>query len=215
VDPGANRECEKMKLKPPSFLILGMVRLGATSGYAIKQAVDRSTRFFAPTSLAQVYPELARLDRAGLLRRHEDPRGAVARSAYELTSEGEQELIAWLRSPRHAPTEFRDEGLLRLFFADALSSEDQLELLARLRERAREAGGHIREEILPVAQALAAEGTRCPALVARLGADTHAYVERWLARVERELREAAPSGGGISCVSAAAASQPDSGRPRS
>ena len=187
-----------MKLKPPSFLMLGMVRLGATSGYAIKQAVDRSTRFFAPISLAQVYPELARLDRGGLLTRHENPRGAVARSAYELTPDGEDALIAWLRSPRHAPTEFRDEGLLRLFFADALNAEDQLELVRRLRERARQAGGHISAEILPVAEALAAEGTRCPALVARLGVDTHAYVERWLARAERELEGPAPKGDGSS-----------------
>lgn len=52
-----------MKLTPPSFLTLGMIRLGARSGYAIKKAADMSTRFFWPTSLAQVYPELARLER--------------------------------------------------------------------------------------------------------------------------------------------------------
>jgi len=50
-----------VKLTPSAFLILGMVRLGARSGYAIKKAADVSTRFFWPTSLAQVYPELARL----------------------------------------------------------------------------------------------------------------------------------------------------------
>src|SRR5207248_9293619 len=49
-----------MKLRPPSYLMLGMVRLGAKSGYAIKKATDVSTRVFWPTSLAQVYPELAR-----------------------------------------------------------------------------------------------------------------------------------------------------------
>jgi DNA-binding PadR family transcriptional regulator len=77
-----------MKLRPPAYLMLGMLRLGARSGYAIKKATDISTRFFWPTSLAQVYPELARLEREGLVTRREDPHGARARSAYEITDEG-------------------------------------------------------------------------------------------------------------------------------
>ncbi len=179
-----------MKLTPPSYLMLGMVRLGARSGYAIKKATDASTRFFWPTSLAQVYPQLASLERAGLLTRREDPNGARARSAYELTAEGRAALLAWLRSPREGETHFRDEGILRLFYADALPVEDQLELVRRLRERARRESAHMREEIVPLAETLAAEGTRYPALVARLGADSYAFVEQWLARLEAELEVA-------------------------
>jgi PadR family transcriptional regulator AphA len=67
-----------MKLTPSAFVILGMVRLGAHSGYAIKKTADVSTGFFWPTSLAQVYPELARLVNAGLLTRSEDPQGLRA-----------------------------------------------------------------------------------------------------------------------------------------
>jgi DNA-binding PadR family transcriptional regulator len=173
-----------MKLKPPAFLMLGMVRLGARSGYAIKKATDASTRFFWPTSLGQVYPELARLERAGLLSRRDDSHGGRTRSAYELTKEGEAALLAWLQSPSEAPTQFRDEGVLRLFFADVLSTEDQLKLVRRLRERAHTAAAHLRDQILPLAETFEPSG---PALVARLGADTNAYVEEWLARVEAEL----------------------------
>jgi len=106
-----------MKLKPPSYLMLGMVRLGVRSGYAIKKATDVSTRAFWPTSLAQVYPELARLERAGLVTRREDPHGARARAAYEITEQGEAALLAWLRSTREAPApvQFRDEGVLGLY----------------------------------------------------------------------------------------------------
>lgn len=176
-----------MKLTPSAFLMLGMVRLGARSGYAIKQAADASTRFFWPTSLAQVYPELARLVDAGLLTRREDPHGARERFAYELTEQGQEALLAWLCSSHQAPTQFRDEGVLRLFFADALPGEDQLALVRRLRERARRTGAHMHEEIFPLAETLQEDGTRYPALVARLGADTYAFVERWLAKVEGEL----------------------------
>jgi PadR family transcriptional regulator, regulatory protein AphA len=176
-----------MKLRPPSYLMLGMLRLGATSGYALKKATDVSTRFFWPTSLAQVYPELARLAAAGLVTRSEDPHGARARSAYAITGEGEAALLAWLRSGREAPPQIRDEGVLKLFFADALPAEDQLALVRRLRERAATAKTHMREEIVPLAEALEEAGTRYPAVVARLGADTYAYVEEWLARHEGEI----------------------------
>ena len=178
-----------MKLKAPSFLMLGMVRLGARSGYAIKRAADASTHFFWPTSLAQVYRELAQLERAGLLSRHEDPQGARARHAYELTEQGEAALLAWLRSyaPKEALAQFHDEGLLRLFFADALPEEDQLALVGLLRERARRANAQMCEEILPLAEVLEQNGPRYPALVAQLGADTYAYLERRLAQMEAEL----------------------------
>ena len=176
-----------MKLKPPSYLMLGMLRLGARSGYAIKKATDVSTRAFWPTSLAQVYPELARLERHGFVTRRDDPHGARTRSAYEITDKGEAALLAWLRSTREGPLQFRDEGVLRLFFADALPDEDQLALVRRLRERAREAKTHMRQEIVPLAEALEQDGTRYPAVVAHLGADMYAYAERWLARLEGRL----------------------------
>jgi DNA-binding PadR family transcriptional regulator len=176
-----------VKLRPAAHLMLGMIRLGARSGYAIKKTADVSTRFFWPTSLAQVYPELARLEEAGLLTRSEDPNGGRERFAYELTAEGEAALLDWMRSPREAPTQFRDEGILRLFFADGLPLEDQLALVRRLRQRAGEESTHTQEEIVPLAEALEQAGTRYPALIARLRADTSAYIEQWLARLEGEL----------------------------
>jgi DNA-binding PadR family transcriptional regulator len=183
----ATRSAQAMKLTPSAFVILGMVRLGAHSGYAIKKAADVSTRFFWPTSLAQVYPELARLVKAGLLTRREDPQGSRERFAYELTELGEAALDTWLRSTHEAPTQFRDEGVLRLFFADALAEEEQLALVRRMRERVRSVSASTREEIVPLAEALEPSGTRYPALVARLRADTYAYVERWLERLESDL----------------------------
>jgi len=176
-----------MSLKPPSFLMLGMVRLGARSGYAIKKATDVSTRAFWPTSLAQVYPELARLERAGLLTRRDDAHGARARSAYEITEQGEAALLAWLRSTREAPLQFRDEGVLRLFFADALPQEEQLALVRRLRARASAAKTQMRGEIIPLAETLEQADTRFPAVVARLGGDLYAYAERWLTQLEERL----------------------------
>jgi DNA-binding PadR family transcriptional regulator len=176
-----------MNLRPASHLILGMVRLGVSSGYAIKGAADVSTRYFWPMSLAQVYPELSRLEDAGLISRSEDPRGRRERNAYALTPEGEDALLRWMRSPQEGETQFRDEGILRLFFADGLPREDQLALVRRLRDRARQAREQTEAEIVPLADALKAQGIHFPARIARLRADSHAHAERWLTDLEAEL----------------------------
>jgi DNA-binding PadR family transcriptional regulator len=172
-----------------------MLRLGARSGYAIKKTADLSTRYFWPTSLAQVYPELARLEDAGFVTRRDDPRGARTRSAYELTEQGNASLLAWLRSTRQAPPQVRDEGLLRLFFADALPREDQLTLIRGLRESDHAAAVWMRTEIIPLAGAAQEEGTRFPAIVARLSADIYTYAASWLAELEAELAENQPGPG--------------------
>jgi len=184
-------EENEMKLRPTSHLILGMVRLGARSGYAIKKATDVSTRFFWPMSLAQVYPELARLVEAGLLSRDDDSHGSRRRFAYELTAAGEEALQRWLTSSREEETLFRDEGVLRLFFADNLSVDDQLALVRRLHERAKRDLDHTRTEIVPLAAALRDNGIRFPERVAQLRAENYERAERWLGALEAELNQQA------------------------
>lgn len=163
-----------------------MVRLGISSGYAIKKAADQSTQNFWPISLALVYPELARLEAGGLLSRRSDPHGGRARSAYAITAKGETALGDWLRSAKVAPVQIRDEAMLKLFLADALGDQDQLELIRALRERNREKKEALRE-IVPRAEAFEAQGIRYVAVAARLSADLLEYAEGWLARLEQEL----------------------------
>src|SRR6266567_7108360 len=115
-----------MRLKSSAYLILGMLRGGVGTGYAIKRTVDQSTRFCWATSFAQVYPELARLEAERYIVGHDDPQGQRPRRTYHVTEKGERALEDWLRSQRAPNFEFRDEGLLRLFFADALSEEDAI-----------------------------------------------------------------------------------------
>jgi DNA-binding PadR family transcriptional regulator len=176
-----------MKLTPPSYLVLGMLRLGMRSGYAIKRAADRSTKHFWPMSLAQVYPELARLEAAGLVARRDDPHGARPRSSYNLTTVGEQALLSWLRSTHEVPPQVRDERMLRLFFADALSREEQLMLIRRIREADLASASWIRTEIVPLAEPAERAGSFFPAALARLSADIYTYAAKWLADFEAEL----------------------------
>ena len=173
-----------MRLKPGSYLILGMLGTGVSTGYAIKRAVDRSTRFFWAASFAQVYPELAALEQAGYVVGSDEPHGARPRRTYRLTDNGRDALDAWLRSTRVPDFEQRDEGLLRLFFADALPPEDALRLVRRLRVRAEEVDEAFQAEILPLARRVPG---RFRLIVAREGADYFAWRAAWFRSLEAEL----------------------------
>ena len=181
-----------MRLKPSSYLILGMLSRGVETGYAIKRTVDLSTRFFWAASLAQVYPELAALEEGGYVVSTDEPRGARPRKLHSLTDEGRTALREWLRSERTPEFEFRDEGLLRLFFADAMTPKEALELVERLRLRAEELDRVFRAEILPLAQG--ASG-RFPLIAAREGAEYFEWRAAWFRKLENELADELDSGG--------------------
>jgi PadR family transcriptional regulator AphA len=174
-----------MKLKPISYLVLGMLRLGATSGYAIKKAADAATNAIWPVSLAQVYPELGRLEEHGLVVRHEDPHGARARSSYELTEKGEEALLTWLRSPHEVQMQARIEGMLRGFFIDALPKEEQIAFVQRAQERLRSYRKHMYDKDLRGALADFEEGgIRGPVLLGLMGEAMLERGEEWLAQME-------------------------------
>ena len=64
-----------MKTTAVTPVVLGLLAHGPRSGYDIKAAVDRSTRFFWAASYGQIYPELRRLEREGLVEGEHAPRG--------------------------------------------------------------------------------------------------------------------------------------------
>lgn len=174
-----------MRLKPSSYLILGMLERGVETGYAIKRTVDLSTRFFWAASLAQVYPELAALEEDGYVLSANEPQGARPRRIYRLTDRGRSALDEWLRSERTPAFEFRDEGLLRLFFAGSMAPEEALELVKRLRNRAEEIDREFRTEIFPLAESVGG----FPLIAAREGADYFAWRADWLRKLDTELAD--------------------------
>jgi DNA-binding PadR family transcriptional regulator len=123
-----------MKLTSVGKVILGLLHERPRSGYEIKSFVDRSTRFFWAASYGQIYPELRRLEEAGLVEGASEPRGGRARRVFRATAAGRRALREWLTGPELA-YELRDEGLLKLFFADALSDEEALALVRDLRRQ--------------------------------------------------------------------------------
>lgn len=130
-------------LSPTARVILGLLAWEPRTGYEIKQATDRSTRFFWGASYGQIYPELRRLEEAGLVASSEEPRGRVPRRVHRLTPAGRRALDEWLAEPEEV-SDVRDEGLLKLFFGDLMPAEQRLELVRRRRARHEEAAAFFR-----------------------------------------------------------------------
>ena len=139
-------------LSPTARVILGLLAFEARTGYDIKQVTDRSTRFFWGASYGQIYPELRRLETAGLVRSRAAPRGEVRRHVYSLTPKGRKALGEWLAEP-DALYDVRDEGLLKLFFVELMPPERVPELVRRRRDWYRQSADLFRqigEELGPV-----------------------------------------------------------------
>lgn len=114
-------------------VLLGMIAEGHATGYAIKAEIERSTRFYWGASIGGIYPELRRLEHAGLLSRADDPRGGARRHAYRLTDSGTRALHDWLTHPEECEIEMRHEGLLKLRFAGVLSPGERIAVIERMR----------------------------------------------------------------------------------
>ena len=108
------------ELSPTAKVILGMISAGFHTGYEIKQIVDKTTRHFHAASYGQIYPELRRLEAAGLVQGTSEPSGGRARTVYALTASGRAALEQRLESDAETAYEVRDEGMLKLFFSDSL-----------------------------------------------------------------------------------------------
>jgi PadR family transcriptional regulator AphA len=167
------------ELSPSAYVVLGMLGLGASSGYEIKQMVELSIRFFWTISQAQIYPALAQLEATELVVGRSEPRGRRPRRVYSLTAAGEEELRSWLRRAEPMPFELRDIGLVKLFFADALDRDDAGALLAAVRQRSAERAATLRA-IEPVARVGAEEGDVYPLLALRMGIAFHESMVRML-----------------------------------
>jgi len=170
-----------MELSPTAYVVLGMLNLGARTGYDIKGIVDHSTRFFWAASYGQIYPELNRLEKAGLVTGKHAPTGGRKRKEYDLTAAGRKALIEWAAAPPQMP-ELRDSNLLKLFFADVLPLEQALHQLLMRRL------GH--EQFLALLRELEARPGDDPPfvdLVLQYGIEYAEFNIEWCKRWEQRL----------------------------
>src|SRR3954471_24814060 len=174
-------------LSPTARVLLAMIRKGRRTGYEIKQLVDVSTRFFWAASYGQIYPELKRLEEAGLIRGEEDSSDGRRRRAYGLTASPRRALHEWLASDQPLVRELRHEGVLKLFFSDVLEPEEQLDQIRRIRADHEAVRDRLREIEPGAREADEARGLRFTLLTLDWGISYQDAIIDWCARAEREL----------------------------
>jgi DNA-binding PadR family transcriptional regulator len=174
------------QLSPTAYVILGMVSKEPRSGYEIKAMVDGSTRFFWAASYGQIYPELKRLSDAGLVAGAANPTGGRKRTVYRITADGEEELKAWLRQPPDT-YEMREEGLLKLFFANLLPPGEAAEILRAMREHRLS----VCEQLRAMEPVALEKEDPFPLLVLRGGIEFNEWFADWCERMEAQILESA------------------------
>jgi DNA-binding PadR family transcriptional regulator len=112
--------------------ILVSLRERPASGLDLARRFDRSIGFFWSATHQQIYRVLARMEADGWVRSAAvEQHGRPDKKVYEVTSEGSEELAAWLASPMPAE-KFRSELAVRLRGA---SYGDRAAVLDRVREQ--------------------------------------------------------------------------------
>jgi PadR family transcriptional regulator, regulatory protein AphA len=181
METSATPEPRPPQLSATGRVILGMIAFGKTTGYEIKQFVDRTIRYFWAASYGQIYPELKRLEQQGLVRGRPEPSGDRARTVYELTQAGERALQGWLASGEEPFYELRDEGMLKLFFSDSLP-ERRIENIRAMRAREERMLAHLR-----TIEPHAGGGPAGAYLTLQLGIASAEWLIDWCAATERRL----------------------------
>ncbi|MGE4489377.1 MAG: PadR family transcriptional regulator [Kiritimatiellales bacterium] len=75
------------------LLVLAALQKEPTCGYRLRQAlIDRSDHVFAP-AFGRLYPMLAQLEQAGLLKSRKEASGQRELKVYLITARGEERLI--------------------------------------------------------------------------------------------------------------------------
>src|SRR4029077_15378870 len=98
------------------------------------------------TSYGQIYPELKRLTESGLIRSEDASKGTRQRTLYHLTTKGKQTLHTWAANPAIQSLEIRDEMLLKLFFADAMSRKETVPPLEAMKPPPQEVASGLRAQ---------------------------------------------------------------------
>ena len=115
--------------------LLGLLSAGEMTGYELTRTFDVSLANVWSASHSQIYPELAKLEGAGLIRHTESgPRGS---KRYAATDAGRDAVRRWLTDPPEAAA-LRSEASLRVFFLWMLPPDAAAAYLRRQAESHRQ-----------------------------------------------------------------------------
>lgn len=119
-----------------TYGILGLLKYKDNTGYDLAKLFNDSLKFFWDARTSQIYRELNRMEKTGLLSsRTVVQEGKPNRRVYSITSEGEAEFTRWLRDFHFSMENHHHAILMRLFFSDEIEMEATKVLLRECSEQ--------------------------------------------------------------------------------
>ena len=108
--------------------LLALLSDGPKYGLQLRQEFEDRTGEVWPLNVGQVYTTLQRLERDGLVESDDNGDEGPQRD-FRITTEGEAELAAWLRTPPDMTSPPRDELVIKVLVALRLPGVDVHELI--------------------------------------------------------------------------------------
>ena len=180
------------------FAILGLLARRASTGYEVAQRMRQPIGYFWTARHSQIYPELNRLDAAGLVE-HEVIEGAGPRPTkrYRITETGRAALAAWVVGELE-PQPVRDLEVLRLWSIWTVEPAAAEDLVSRLEATHQSVLDRYLEELAEIADAPGVHDPSNPLFASRItlegGIRSRRTSLEWCAWMRAEFTAAERSG---------------------
>ncbi|WP_058300943.1 PadR family transcriptional regulator [Gorillibacterium timonense] len=112
------------------YAVLGVLNRGPRSGYDIRKQFQESVQYFWSESYGQIYPALREIVQWGYAEVRPVSADGRGKKLYFITDAGRSRYRQWLSEPV-SPMHYRDELLLKIFFAGPEDGRTLLDLLRR------------------------------------------------------------------------------------
>ena len=127
-------------MKNTRYVLLGLLQEENLSGYEIKKIIDKRMSFFWQESFGQIYPELSKMAKEGLVEiSNTESTGKIKHeiTKYEITSDGEKELKKWMEKENEKDT-VRSEFLLKMYLSTPKNVEEMGRHIIKFKEQSEE-----------------------------------------------------------------------------
>ncbi len=108
--------------------LLALLSEGPKYGLQLREEFEAGTGEIWPLNVGQVYTTLQRLERDGLVQ-SDDAEDDGPQKGFRITTGGEQELAAWLRTPPDLASPPRDELVIKVLVALRIPGTDVHEVV--------------------------------------------------------------------------------------
>jgi DNA-binding PadR family transcriptional regulator len=108
--------------------LLALLSEGPKYGLKLREEFEERTGEVWPLNVGQVYTTLQRLERDGLVESDDNSEDSPQKG-FRITSAGQEELAAWLRTPADQSSPPRDELVMKVLVAARLPATDVHEVI--------------------------------------------------------------------------------------